>query len=66
MSPAKRILQCLMALGLCTSATMDIMFTNTVQDEGNACFDMAAAIPELQSIDGKHTISVDIHRYICY
>ena len=65
MRPTKRILQCLTALGLCISATMDVMFTNTVQDEGNACFDMAAAIPELQFISGKHAISLDIHRYIC-
>ena len=60
MSHAKRIMLCLTALGLCRSGTMDIMFT-TVQDEGNACFDMAAAIPELQSIPGKHPTLVNIY-----
>ena len=29
---------------------------SSVQDEGNACFDMAASIPGLQSISGNHLI----------
>ena len=32
---------------------MNIMST-TVQDEGNACFDMAAAAPGLKSVSGRH------------
>ena len=39
--------------GLFLSANINIM-ANTVQDEGNACFDMASAMPGLKSVTGKH------------
>ena len=38
-------------IGLC--ATM-IVTSYTIQDEGNACFDMAASIQGLQKVAGKH------------
>ena len=34
----------------------------SIQEEGNACFDMAAALPGLQSISGNHVVSIS--RYI--
>ena len=43
-----RVLLCLRAVGLCSGAT--------VQDEGNALSDMAAAMPGLKSISGKHIV----------
>ena len=34
---------------------------SSIQDEGNACFDMAASMPGLQTIAGKYYISINIH-----
>ena len=34
---------------------------SSIQDEGNACFDMAASMPGLQTITGKYYISINIH-----
>ena len=33
----------------------------SIQEEGNACFDMAAAIPGLQSMSGNHLVSISEH-----
>ena len=43
-----RVLLCLRAVGLCSGAT--------VQDEGHALSDVAAAMPGLKSISGKHIV----------
>ena len=53
MDPAKIIMLYLLGAGLCMGANINIMST-TVQDEGNACFDMAAAMPGLKSIPCKN------------
>ena len=37
----------------------------SIQEEGNACFDMAAAIPGLQSISGNHLVSIS-KRIACF
>ena len=55
MSRAVRILLSCTAIGQCISATRNILST-TVQDEGNACFDMAAAMPGLKTVSGMHII----------
>ena len=34
---------------------------SSIQDEGNACFDMAASMPGLQSITGKYYILINTH-----
>ena len=34
---------------------------SSIQDEGNACFDMAASMPGLQSIAGKYYILINTH-----
>ena len=34
---------------------------SSIQDEGNACFDMAASMPGLQSITGKYYISINTY-----
>ena len=36
---------------------------SSIQDEGNACFDMAASMPGLQTITGMHYIP--INTYCC-
>ena len=38
---------------------------SSIQDEGNACFDMAASMPGLQSITGKYYISLNTHCSDC-
>ena len=38
---------------------------SSIQDEGNACFDMAASMPGLQSIAGKYYISLNTHFSDC-
>ena len=38
---------------------------SSIQDEGNACFDMAASMPGLQTIAGKYYISINIHCSDC-
>ena len=52
---------------LCVAFVFVLIIANvapnsSVQDEGNACFDMAASIPGLQSIGGNHLI--DTSKYI--
>ena len=34
----------------------------SIQEEGNACFDMAAAIPGLQNLTGNHLVSISTNR----
>ena len=41
------------------------MTRSSIQDEGNACFDMAASMPGLQSITGKYYISLNTRYSDC-
>ena len=41
------------------------MTRSSIQDEGHACFDMAASMPGLQSITGKYYISLNTHYSDC-
>ena len=34
---------------------------SSIQDEGNACFDMAASMPGLQTIAGKYYILINTY-----
>ena len=36
----------------------NVASNSSTQDEGNACFDMAAAVPRLQNITGNHLVSI--------
>ena len=52
--------------GVFCFATVFILTTanaaSSVHDEGNACFDMAAAIPNLESVTGNRLFSISIYR----
>ena len=37
----------------------NVASNSSIQDEGNACFDMAAAVPGLQNLTGNHLVSVN-------
>ena len=53
------ILACLEFVFLFT--VTNVASNSSVQDEGNACFDMAAAIPGLQSLTGNNVASMFAH-----
>ena len=44
--------------------TANVALTSSVQGDGNACFDMAAAIPGLQNLTGNHLVSISTNRLI--
>ena len=62
MISARTIIFCLAGAGLCIGANIKIM-ANTVQDEGNAFFDMASAMPGLKSVTGKHGKAINTQHF---